>query len=503
MDFENGCPTRVLLVESSPGDARVVEAHLTPTDAKSFELTQAKRLADARALLAERRYDAVLLDLSLPDSRGLDTVRAARDAAGITPIVVITALDDEKVALEALRSGAQDYLVKGKFEKRDLIRALRYAIERERIEQQTLLPTREALGAIIAASPAAVLSFDTDGRVLIWNESAERIFGWTAAEVVGGPPPFVPVELQGEFHALFRRELAGEPICDLEQKRRRKDGTLIDVSLSTGLTRSPDGTPSGVMAVMTDITERKLAAAQLAAKNAQLAELNDIKNQLLGMAAHDLRNPLHVVNAASSFLLDDMGRGLSEEERRDLLGRVNKNSEFMLKLIDDLLDVAKIESGRLDLELADGDLCGLIEEDLSMNRVLAKKKNIRLDFTPECDVPLFRFDRAKVEQVLNNLISNAVKFSEPGTAVMLRTSRANGTMVVSVRDQGPGIPAGEIDKLFKPFSKTSVHSTAGEKSTGLGLAISRRIVEGHGGRIWAESEVGKGSTFSFSLPVSS
>jgi signal transduction histidine kinase len=173
----------------------------------------------------------------------------------------------------------------------------------------------------------------------------------------------------------------------------------------------------------------------------------------------------------------------------------------MLKLINDLLDVAKIEAGRLDLELATGNLCGLIEENLTMNQMLAEKKSIRLDFAAECGLPLFRFDRGKVEQVLNNLISNALKFSAPGTAVTVQASHVNDSVVVSVRDHGQGIPAEELDKLFKPFGKTTVCSTAGEKSTGLGLAICRKIVEGHGGRIWAESELGKGSNFSFSLPA--
>jgi len=496
-----GKPASILLVEDNPVHARLVESHLARAEAEAFELTRAEKLADARALLGERRYDAVLLDLSLPDSHGLDTVRTARSAAGTTPIVVMTVLDDEEVGVNALRLGAQDYLVKGKFESRDLVRALRYAMERERIEQQALLPTREALGAIIAASPAAVLSFDTEGRVLIWNKSAERIFGWTAAEVIGGPPPFVPADQQEDFQALFGRQLAGEPISDLELKRCRKDGTLIDVSLSTGLTRSPDGSPTGVMAVMTDITERKLAEEQLAVKNAQLAELNDVKNQMLGMAAHDLRNPLHLVSAASSFLLDELARKVSEEEKRDLLDRIYKNSEFMLNMIDDLLDVAKIETGRLDLKLAAGDLCGLVEDNMAMNRTLAGRKDIRLDFVPERDLPALRFDGSRLEQVLNNLISNALKFSAPGGTVTVRASQVNGDVVVSVCDVGQGIPAEELDKLFKPFSKTSVCSTAGEKSTGLGLAICRKIVEGHHGRIWAESEVGKGSVFSFSLPV--
>ena len=496
-----GNRTAVLLIEGNSNDARLVESHLSQAAEETFELTRTEQLAAARVLLTKHRYDALLLELSLPDSRGLDTVQAVRAAAGTTPIVVLTAPDDEKVAVEALRSGAQDYLLKGKFESRDLIRALRYAIERERIEQQALFPTREALAAIIAASPAAVLSLDIEGRILIWNKSAERIFGWTAAEVVGGLPPFVPANQQEAYRALVQRELAGEPITDLELKYCRRDGALIDVSQSAGLTRSPDGSPTGVMSVMTDITERKLAEEQLAVKGWQLTELSGMKSQILGMAAHDLRNPLHVVSAASSFLLDELAQKVSEAERRDLLGRIYKNSEFMLDLIDNLLDVAKIETGRLDFKLASGDLCGLIEKNMAMNRVLARRKGIRLDFAPESGLPALCFDGNRLEQVLNNLISNALKFSPPGGTVTVRASRVNGDVVVSVRDHGQGIPAEELDKLFKPFSKTSVCSTAGEKCTGLGLAISRKIVEGHHGRIWAESEVGKGSVFSFSLSV--
>jgi PAS domain S-box-containing protein len=287
----------------------------------------------------------------------------------------------------------------------------------------------------------------------------------------------------------------------LEHRIIYADGSVGHISVRFFIIKDSQGRTVKTYGANQDITERKLAEAEIAQKNAQLVELNDVKNQLLGMAAHDLRNPLSVVSTASAFLLDDAGRLLPEAKRTDFLRRINSSSEFMLRMIDDLLDVAKIEAGRLDLELATGDLCGLIEENLTMNRMLAERKGIRLDFAPECNVPPFRFDRGKVEQVLNNLISNALKFSASGTAVTVQVSRVNGSVVVSVRDQGSGIPTKELDKLFKPFGTTSVRGTAGEKSTGLGLAICRKIAEGHHGRIWAESEVGKGSVFSFSLPV--
>jgi signal transduction histidine kinase len=285
----------------------------------------------------------------------------------------------------------------------------------------------------------------------------------------------------------------------VELAAARKDGTEIPAELS--LSAIKIGDKWHAVGIVRDITEQKQTQAQLEQQNVELAQLNELKNQLLDMADHDLRNPLSLVSTASAFLLDDTNRLLPEIKRTDFLRRINSSSTFMLKLIDDLLDMVKTEAGRLDLKLEDGDLRGLIEENLALNRIAADKKGIRLDFTPESGLPAFGFDRGKVEQVLNNLISNALKFSESGTAITVQASRVNGTVVVSVRDQGQGIPAEELDKLFKPFSKTTVRSTAGEKGTGLGLAICRKIVEGHHGRIWAESEPGKGSVFSFSLPV--
>jgi PAS domain S-box-containing protein len=350
------------------------------------------------------------------------------------------------------------------------------------------------------ASDGMFLIEQESRRFVLANSSCLRMLGYSADEFVN----LRITDLHPEEDLPFIFEQIGAFVKGETGRRgdtrfKRKDGSLLPADTS------PAGMMLGdkkcILIMFRDITEQKQAEAEIAQKNTQLIELNAVKNQLLGMAAHDLRNPLSVVSTASAFLLDDAGRLLPEAKRTDFLRRINFSSEFMLKMIDDLLDVARIEAGKLDLKLEDGDLCCLIEENLTMNRMLAKKKDIRLDFASERGLPLFRFDRGKVEQVLNNLISNALKFSEPGTAVTVQASRVNGSVVVSVRDHGQGIPAEELDKLFKPFSKTSVRGTGGERSTGLGLAICRKIVEGHHGRIWAESEVGKGSVFSFSLPV--
>jgi signal transduction histidine kinase len=241
---------------------------------------------------------------------------------------------------------------------------------------------------------------------------------------------------------------------------------------------------------------------ELQKKNAELVKLNDLKNQFLGMAAHDLRNPIGVILTYSDFLLEETAEALSKEHR-EFLTTIRRSSDFMLSMLNDLLDITKIESGRLDLDLEPADLVTLIEHNVTLNRVLAVKKSIHIRFQHDEDLPPTPLDRGKIDQVLNNLISNAVKFSATGTTVVVRAVRSDGQVTVSVKDEGPGIPEAERQKLFQPFSRTSVQSTGGEKSTGLGLAIVKKIILGHRGLIWVESGIGTGSTFYFTLPLAS
>jgi two-component system, sensor histidine kinase and response regulator len=238
----------------------------------------------------------------------------------------------------------------------------------------------------------------------------------------------------------------------------------------------------------------------VAAQNHELDQLNQQKNQFLGMAAHDMRNPLFVIEQFSAILTEGMIGDLSEEQAQ-LIDRIRANSEFMLRLVDELLDITKIESGTLQLNAKPTDLVDVIERNLGLNRVVAEAKDIALRFEPPAALPLIEVDESKLEQVLNNLISNAVKYSHNGTRVDVMLARGDGTVRLSVKDEGQGIPADEQAELFEPFHQTSVKSTEGEKSTGLGLAISKRIVVGHRGRIWVESEEGVGSTFHVELPA--
>ncbi len=239
---------------------------------------------------------------------------------------------------------------------------------------------------------------------------------------------------------------------------------------------------------------------ELSRKNAELVHLNDLKNKFLGMAAHDLRNPIGIISSYSDFLIDETKNILSEEHK-EFLNIINSSSQFMLALIDDLLDITRIESGKIDLYQEYIPIDKLMTKIIGLNRVLSHKKNIEIDLIDNNPGTIVFVDAPKMEQVFNNLISNAIKFSYPGATVTVEISNIDNYVVMAVRDQGQGIPETELDKLFKPFQKTSVKSTGGEKSTGLGLSIAKRIVEAHKGTIRVESTIGKGTTFFVMLPT--
>jgi signal transduction histidine kinase len=239
---------------------------------------------------------------------------------------------------------------------------------------------------------------------------------------------------------------------------------------------------------------------ELNKKNIQLDRLNKLKDQFLGMAAHDLRNPISSIIMFSELVLESEEYEISDDLRQ-ILEVIKNSSEFMLRLLEELLDVVKIESGKLQLNLEKIKIGDFLRKNIEINTLLAAKKDIKLMLNIPEQLPEIFIDPVKIEQVVNNLISNAIKYSLNNTTVTVSAFGSGQHVIISVQDQGQGIPKDEMDKLFIPFAKLSVKGTAGEKSTGLGLSIVKRIVTGHLGRIWVESEVGKGSTFHFTLPV--
>ena len=232
----------------------------------------------------------------------------------------------------------------------------------------------------------------------------------------------------------------------------------------------------------------------------QLSRANAAKNKFLGMAAHDLRNPLASIRGLAEFLRDGAVGPLTPDQL-DLIQTIHGASQSMLELVNELLDVATIEAGELKLHLEDQSLAELIAKSVALTNMEAAKKGTHVTFDPRGVSAVLLLDAAKMRQVIDNLLSNAVKYSPPGSAitVTLTVDDARGVCTFAVQDQGPGIPAGEHDRLFKDFSRLSAQPTGGEKSTGLGLAICRKIVDAHHGAITAENLPAGGCEFRVTL----
>ncbi len=247
------------------------------------------------------------------------------------------------------------------------------------------------------------------------------------------------------------------------------------------------------------ILSRGKMIAELESNNKKLVEANELKNKFLGMAAHDLRNPLAAIKGFSEILIGEMSSS-EDEDSKEFLSFIYESSQQLLGLVNDLLDYSVVESGNLDLQLKKHSLKSLVEKRIKVNQYLAGAKNIKIE-NNILDIPEVFIDDNKMGQVLDNLLSNAVKYSQSGTTVSVEGKTSAENLQISVKDEGQGISADEQKELFQSFSKLSSKPTAGETCTGLGLAIVKKIVTAHGGNIEVQSEPNVGSVFSFSIPL--
>jgi signal transduction histidine kinase len=231
-------------------------------------------------------------------------------------------------------------------------------------------------------------------------------------------------------------------------------------------------------------------------QNQLLKDLNEQQNEFLGMAAHDLRNPIGIIQGFSDFLEEQL-----DGELKEYASIISKESSTMLYLLNDLLDISKIEAGRLDLKKTKTNYAEFVKQNIELNNFIAQKKNIKIESDFEITNLFLEIDGGKIEQVLNNFLSNATKYSYPDSKIEVKIFIEGNQVVTQIIDQGQGIPEEELDGIFNPFKKTSIHPTGSESSHGLGLAIVKKIIEGHSGNVGVTSNFGKGSIFFFTLPL--
>ncbi|MFC1585926.1 response regulator [Fibrobacterota bacterium] len=366
---------RILLVEDNPGDMVLLRETLREMTGAHYELTHAERLGEAEKQLRESAFDVVLLDLNLPDGKGLGNISRISTAAGGVPIIVLTGLNDEMVAVEAVRQGAQDYLVKGNFAPDLFWRAMHYAVERKSIEE-------------------------------------------------------------------------------------------------------------------------KLQQAKTQAEAATKA-----KSEFLAHISHEIRTPLNIILGAADLLSETS----LDKAQKQYVEIFRTSGDTLLFLINDLLDLSKIEAGKIAMEKIDFSLQGLIEEIQKFMNIAAEKKQNRFSCEISPEVPEYiKGDPQRLRQVIFNLLGNAIKFTQNGK-VCLKVQTRDGdapSLLFSIRDTGIGIPKSNLKVIFEAFTQSDSSTSRKFGGTGLGLAICSKLVKLMGGEIWVESKVNSGSTFHFTITFS-
>jgi signal transduction histidine kinase len=234
-------------------------------------------------------------------------------------------------------------------------------------------------------------------------------------------------------------------------------------------------------------------------QNKKLIKLNNLKNRFLGIASHDLRNPLYAIMSYSGILADDTLGGINDQQRT-ILQKVVKSGNHMRNLLDNLLDVSQIESGQFALKKSQQDINIIVKDQLEKHQLIAKEKQIQVHFESGVS-PALEVDQSAMIQVMDNFIGNAIKFSPNNTKICIRTETSNNHFRFSVKDEGPGISEEDQKLAFGEFQTLGSKPTGGEKSTGLGLAISKKLIQLHEGKVGIFSQEGKGSTFYFDLPL--
>ncbi|MBI2361338.1 MAG: PAS domain S-box protein [Deltaproteobacteria bacterium] len=349
--------------------------------------------------------------------------------------------------------------------------------------------------SLVESAGDAVISTDLEGRILTWNRAAQVIFGYAKDEALGNHLAIlVPPGREKELEEIQNKVQLSGVIRNLEVRRKRKDGVVIDAALAVSPIVDEQGNAVGFLHLAKDITEKQRYEKRL-------KELDRMKSDFVSNVSHELRTPLTAIKGSVDNMLDGITGALNEKQMR-YLARIKSNADRLSRLINELLDLSRIEAGKIDLRPADISLVALTREVNESLRPVAAEKLISLEVaSPDTDVSAWA-ERDKVAQVLMNLIGNAVKFTPSHGKVTVGVRRNGDEWVeISIADTGPGIPAEEAGRIFDKFYQVAREDRHKTKGTGLGLAISKALVEMHGGKIWLESGAGRGSTFYFTLPA--
>ena len=349
------------------------------------------------------------------------------------------------------------------------------------------------LAAIVESSDDAIVSKDLNGIVQTWNPAAERMLGYTAQEMIGRSIRCViPPDRQGEEDEVLSRIRRGESIDHYQTVRMRKDGSFVDVSLSVSPVRAPDGRVVGASKIARDITEQKRVLRELEAANRS-------KEELLANLSHELRTPLNAILGYARILRTP---GIAPEAQQRAAEVIERNGIMLSKLVSDVLDISRIAAGKTRLNRRKSDIVAVLDAALDVIRPAADAKSVELERDIPVDKAFVVVDPDRIQQVMWNLLTNAIKFTPRGGRITVRLRVSPGELVVSVIDTGVGIERSVLPHVFQRFRQGELGTSREQGGLGLGLALVRHFVELHGGRVTASSDgPGHGATFVVMLPI--
>lgn len=479
-------PIKVLLVEDRAADAVYIRELLSESESE-WGITHVQRLSLALQRLSQETFDVALLDLSLPDSSELNIVVQIHSRFPDLALIVLTGLDDESVGVEAVRQGAQDYLVKGQLDRNLLIKSIRYAIER-------------AASQLIMRQQAAAMSASSEGIALLnqnylyfyANRAYVTLFGYDSLEQLLGLPWTLlqdTTKVEPSILTIQQALECGEWMGDVSGVGRCGFG--FDLALS--ITRFDHGS---YICLVRDIQQQKLAQLEIQKALEKERELNQLKSSFIATVSHEFRTPMTGIRIAASLL--EKNRNLTDEKRSDYFQRIQSSINEMIQLLDELLLLDQVNKGGLRYQPIPFNLEGFcleLAETIQFNA--GNSHNIH--FTCGELTTSAEMDKVLLRHILTNLLSNAIKYSPLGGPIEFRLQAQEQVATFEIKDQGIGIPEKDLASLFQPFHRCS---NAGQiPGTGLGLSIVQQCVELHQGMIQVSSQVGKGTTFKVSLPL--
>jgi PAS domain S-box-containing protein len=500
---------RVLLIEDDEDDYLLTRDLLSAVSESSFEIDWRASYAAGAAGLAEGRHDVCLLDYRLGERDGLELLRAARQAGYEVPVIVLTGQGDRDIDMQAMQAGAAYYLVKAGMDAPLLERTIRYALQLRRTERM-LIEQTDLLQSVLNSMGEGVVAADTEDRLLVVNPAAQRMFNVKPqddlARGISRNRAFAldqttPVS---EDSLPIRRAIRGECVDDVELFVRNDDSPSGKwLRANARPLRDHAGAQRGGVIVCRDNTERRQweEALQNATRAAEAA--NEAKSEFIATMSHEIRNPISTVIGMTDLALET---ALTGEQRR-YLDVVKASAGSLLVLINDILDLAKIESGKLDLSTSSFDLRSTFGNALKGQAGAAHSKGLALHLRVAPEVPeLLIADAHRLSQMLVNLVGNAIKFTAAGEVVvdvslLTEPGAAKPQLHVLVRDTGIGIAADKQAAVFKAFEQADGSITRAYGGTGLGLSICTRLAALMGGRLWLESTLGQGSRFHFAVDV--